>query len=147
MAYCRFCGANVEDNTEICMKCGCRVKKNPTQFNQSKILRLMALVFMIITCIALVIVAFALWGIILLVDNYVSIIEIMFDPMSVSYSDSTIKTVGMIISALPLMVLIWAIPMTIHYFKCLKQNLRANRSENTMHKPKKRLKCKLMIAN
>lgn len=50
MKYCSHCGAELMDEAEICIHCGCRVANRPSQnSNSNQTLGLIAKIFMIIT--------------------------------------------------------------------------------------------------
>lgn len=54
---CKKCGAEINDDAVVCVKCGCTVTETPTQINPAKKsaskLQIAAKIFMIIACISL----------------------------------------------------------------------------------------------
>ena len=117
MAYCAYCGASVDKETEICMKCGCRTYKKPTTSDKCQVLRIISLVFMIMGCGAWVFCALMVAGGMFVVGNMTTIVALIFDP---TYSDMSIFFIGLAIALCCLLPLIWSIPMTVHYFKSMK---------------------------
>lgn len=120
--FCTYCGAGVEKETEICMKCGCRLRKTATlvPINKSKTLRLIAFIFMLMGCIGLIIGAVTTFLTMSLMNNYVNLVGILFDPYEVKIDDSTVTSLGVIFAIISLVPLIWSIPMTIRCFKAMK---------------------------
>ena len=52
MRYCAYCGAELQDDAAICMKCGCKVEnRNNVSGNTSDTMNTIIKVFLIIGCV------------------------------------------------------------------------------------------------
>lgn len=50
MKYCTHCGAEIEDNAVICLKCGCATENKPVKVQISGV-KIAARIFMVIGCV------------------------------------------------------------------------------------------------
>ena len=100
--YCTYCGAEVLKEAVVCPKCGCPVKFTAVSTdNAGSGLQTAAKVFMVLGCVGFALLA-CLMAIVAL-----SMLSIIPD----------LCTVYLILATVYLIPLIWAVPMTQHYFK------------------------------
>lgn len=120
MKYCSHCGAEVLEEAEICMHCGCRVApKRPTN-DTNKTLGTIAKVLMIITigAFALGALLFAIFGIV--VSSYV--VPTPPDPDLGDAVDAIAATMLFVCAGVYALALSWMIPMTVSISRSLKEN-------------------------
>ncbi len=117
--FCTFCGAKMETTDDICMKCGCRRKNSPnTRMNVNRGLQVAAAVFMVLSCVSVVLCSLTLLGVLLVVNNLSSLVTVMFVP---NYTDIILPGYFWLIALIPLVALLWVVPMTVYYFKSMKK--------------------------
>ncbi len=124
MKYCSHCGAELLDEAEICIHCGCRVANRPSQnSNSNQTLGLIAKIFMIITIASQAIAAFAFLAITIVFAITGNII--MAQPDATSGMPATaafnIGILMLVIYTVAMLIpLAWCIPMTISVHRKLR---------------------------
>ncbi len=117
MKYCTHCGHEVNDEAEICVNCGCRVKQKSNS-NTGNTLGTVAKVFMIITCAS-----YALVGLMFLIIGFPLMIGAISAP-PVDSVGGVIFGVGFFVifiyAIIFLIPLAWCIPMTVSVCRKLK---------------------------
>lgn len=90
MKYCSHCGAELNDEATVCIKCGCATDTKQKETANNTGLRTAAKIFMILSCIAM---PFAVLEFGVFFDTLFGIILTMCIPLT------------------------WCIPMTVYYWK------------------------------
>lgn len=52
MKFCRYCGSQVRDEAVFCPNCGCATKENTSHEEKKSALQTVAMIFMILGCVA-----------------------------------------------------------------------------------------------
>ncbi len=127
MKYCSHCGAELLDEAEICIHCGCRVANRPSQNNTgNQTLGLIAKIFMIITMVSQ---ALAALGILALTAIFAITGEIIMAQPPTTSSGSTAEAelgfayvimLCIIYTVIVLIPLAWRIPMTVSVHKKMR---------------------------
>ncbi len=117
MKYCTHCGHEVNDEAEICVNCGCRVKQKSAS-NNNNTMGTVAKVFMIITCVS-----YGLVGLMFLLIGFPFMIGAISAPPADAVG-SVIFGVGFFVifiyAIIFLIPLAWCIPMTVSVNRKLK---------------------------
>ncbi len=121
--YCTHCGAQVLKDAVICPKCGCSVKSRNTS-NVGTGLQTAAKVLMILSCVGAAIAAVVM----LILGIYASYAEGLLIGTNYLDDPDLIELVELVdlmalfyvMAAFCGIALLWAVPMTVHYFKATK---------------------------
>lgn len=117
MKYCENCGSKLDNNATFCPNCGCNVNggsdyNGNTQSNSISNLKIVAKIFMILTCAAYLVVV-ALFG----------LLAFALTGLSGGEEEMVISAVAIIfICVFACFPLAWILPMTVHYCRAIKNN-------------------------
>ncbi len=108
MKYCEHCGAELNEDSVVCIKCGRSVKHETAKNNSNNTLLTVAKVFMIISCVA---------------SPTIGILYSLF-LLLMSVATTMLPMIALVILLLIIfcLPLAWTIPMTVSVSRKIKEN-------------------------